>query len=526
MSINLRYYQEEAIDSIYQYLSTQPGNPIVALPTGTGKSVVIAAWCRLVTEHYPTQRILVATHVKELIQQNHEKLIANWPTAPAGIYSASVGRRDIAPITFVGIQTVAKRFGEFGKVDLLLIDECHLVGDGQNTQYLQFITGLKLANPHLRVIGLTATPYRLGMGMITDGGIFSDVCYDLTERQSFNRLVAQGFIAPLVCRKTTTELAVSAVHKQAGEYVQKELQDAVDKAPITAAALKEAVDLASDRKHWLVFAAGIKHANNIAHMLNLMGVPSIVVSGDMPKKQREQALLKYKNGEYRAVINNNVLTTGFDFPSIDLIVMLRPTSSPGLWVQMLGRGTRPAEGKSNCLVLDFAGNTRRLGPINDPVIPRKKSKGGGGTAPVRICPNCATSTRASVRVCEGCGHEFATVIKIEATASLQKVVADELPQIVNFKVDSVIYREHVKSGKPTSLRVTYVCGLRRFDEWICLEHESYAGHRAKLWWEERAKKPSPTSVVDALTRIDEIAQPAHIRVWINTKYPEVMGYDI
>jgi DNA repair protein RadD len=524
--MKLRYYQEEAVDSVYQYLSAQSGDPIVALPTGTGKSIVIAAWCRLVLEHYPGQRILVATHVKELIEQNHQKLLMHWATAPAGIYSASVGRREVAPITFVGIQTVAKRFAEFGKVDLLLIDECHLVGDGQNTQYLQFIHGLKLINPRLRVIGLTATPYRLGMGMITDGGIFTSVCYDMTERQSFNRLVAQGYIAPLICRKTTTELDVSAVHKQAGEYMQKELQDAVDKAPITAAALKETIELAGDRKHWLIFAAGISHANNIAQMLHLMRITSIVVSGDMPKKEREQALHKFKSGEYRAVVNYNVLTTGFDFPGIDLIVMLRPTSSPGLWVQMLGRGTRPIEGKANCLVLDFAGNTRRLGPINDPVIPRKKGKGGNGIAPVRICPNCATYNHASVRVCEACGQEFPTVIKIEASASLQQVVADDLPQIVNFQVDSVLYREHVKLGKPTSLRVTYVCGLRRFDEWVCLEHTSYAGHRAKLWWEERAKKPSPETVADALVRVNEIAQPSNIRVWINTKYPEIMGYEL
>ena len=520
-----RYYQSEAVDSIYQYFGTKKGNPVVAMPTGTGKSIVIAEFIRGVVEKYPGQRIVVATHVKELISQNHEKLMLLWPTAPAGIYSASVGRREIAPITFVGIQTVAKRAADFGKVDLLLIDECHLVGTGQNTQYLQFIEDLKKVNPHLKVIGLTATAYRLGMGMITDGGIFTDVCYDLTERQTFNRLIAEGFIAPLICRKTVTELDVTDVHKSGGEYVQKELQDAVDKAPITAAALKESLSMAHDRHHWLVFAAGITHAHHIAEMLNLMGVPAAVVSGDMPKKEREEVLRDFKSGKYRAVVNNNVLTTGFDFPGIDMIIMLRPTSSPGLWVQMLGRGTRPCEGKINCLVLDFAGNTRRLGPINDPVIPRKKGKGGGGTAPVRICPDCATYNHASVRVCECCGHEFPTVIKIDATASLQQVVADDLPQIVNFDVTSVSYFEHNKPGKPPSMKVVYMCGLRRFSQWVCFEHRGYAAHRAKLWWEERATKPCPTTTAEALTRVGEIKSPTQIRVWINTTNPEVLGYE-
>jgi len=522
--MKLRYYQEEAVDSIYQYFATQAGNPIVAMPTGTGKSVIIAEFCRRVLENYPGQKILVATHVKELIEQNHKKLVDHWPTAPAGIYSASVGRRDIAPVTFVGIQTVAKRAADFGKIDLLLIDECHLVGDGQNTQYLKFIGDLREVNPYLKVIGLTATPYRLGMGMITEGGIFNDVCYDLTERQTFNRLIAEGFISPLICRKTVTELDVSAVGKVGGEYIQKELQEAVDKTPVTAAALQEACSLGHDRKHWLVFSAGLTHAAHIAEMLTLMGVPAAVVSGDMQKADREKTIKEFRNGTYRAVVNNNVLTTGFDFPDIDMIVMLRPTSSPGLWVQMLGRGTRPCLGKENCLVLDFAGNTRRLGPINDPVIPRKKGKGGGGIAPVRICPACSCYNHASVRICDACGYEFPTIIKIEATSSLQQVIADDLPQIVNFDVTGVNYYEHVKVGKPTSLRVAYMCGLRRFEQWVCFEHPGYAAHRAKLWWDERAYKPSPLTVTEALSRKDELKTPTQIRVWINTKHPEVMGY--
>lgn len=524
--MQIRYYQQEAIDSIYQYFKVKTGNPVLALPTGTGKSVVVAEFIRSAVEKYPNQKIILATHVREIISQNHEKLLALWPTAPAGIYSASVGRREIAPITFVGIQTVAKRAADFARVDLLLIDECHLVGTGQNTQYLQFIEDLKKVNPYLKVIGLTATPYRLGMGMITDGGIFTDICYDLTERQTFNRLIAEGFISPLICRKTVTELDVSTVHKQGGEYMQKELQAAVDKAPITAAALDEALRLGQDRHSWLVFAAGIGHANNIAEMLNMMGIPAAVVSGDMPKQDRERVLRDFKAGIYRAVVNNNVLTTGFDFPGIDMIVMLRPTSSPGLWVQMLGRGTRPCPGKENCLVLDFAGNTRRLGPINDPVIPKKKGAGGGGTAPVRICPNCNSYSHASARHCEDCGYEFPTVIKIVATASLAQVIADDLPQIVSFDVTGVYYQEHSKPGKPTSLRVTYQCGLRRFDQWICFEHSGYASHRAKLWWDERAKSPAPSTVAEAIARIAEVKQPIRIRVWINTKHPEVLGYEL
>ena len=349
--MNLRPYQLAAVDSIYTYFAAKAGNPIVAMPTATGKSVVIAEFCKGVINAYPQQRILVATHQKELIEQNHQKLVDHWPQAPAGIFSASVGRREVAPITFVGIQTVAKKAALFGHIDLMLIDECHLVGASQNTQYLLFIEALKAVNPHLKVIGLTATPYRLGMGMLTEGGIFTDICFDLTERLTFNRLIAEGYLCPLISRKTAVELDVTEVEKQGGEFVQKQLQDAVDRSPITSAALKEAVAAGADRKHWLIFAAGLEHAAHISEMLNLMGVTCAVVSGELPKAERERLLLDFRLGKYRAVVNNNVLTTGFDFPGIDFIVMLRPTSSPGLWVQMLGRGTRILPGKANCLVL-------------------------------------------------------------------------------------------------------------------------------------------------------------------------------
>lgn len=521
----LRPYQNASIVSIYQYFAEKTGNPILALPTATGKSVILAGFVKGIFEAYSNQRILIATHVKELIEQNHEKLITHWPSAPAGIYSASVGRKDVAPITFVGIQSVAKKAELFGKVDLLLIDECHTVNDTANTQYRLFIDALHAINPYLKVVGFTATPYRLGLGMLTDGGIFDDICFDVTERHAFNRLIAQGYLSPVISKQTQVQLDVSDVSKIGGEYVQKELQEAVDKAPVTAAALEEAIKLGEGRKHWLVFAAGVEHAQHISEMLNLMGVPSAVVTGDLPKLERERILRDYKAGHYRAVVNNNVLTTGFDFPGIDMIVMLRPTSSPGLWVQMLGRGTRICEGKINCLVLDFAGNTRRLGPINDPIIPRKKGKGGGGVAPVRLCPECSTYSHASSRICEQCGFEFPKIIKIETTASHQAILADELPLIADFDVTSAEYRKHEKVGKPPSLRVTYFCGLRRFEEWVCLEHLGYAKIKAQAWWEERAKMPAPITIDEALSRIPELTPPIKIRVWINTKYPEILGYD-
>lgn len=544
-----RYYQAEAIDSVFNYFANgNTGNPLIAMPTGTGKSIVIGGFIQRVYSLYPTQRIMMLTHVKELIEQNYEKLLKMWPTAPAGIYSAGVGRRDVyAKITFAGIQSVVDKPEMFGHIDLILVDEAHLVSPKDNTSYTKFIAALTEVNPALKVIGLTATPFRLGLGMLTEGGMFDDICYDLTTLTAFNRLIAEGYLAPLVPRHTNSQLDLDGVRIQGGEFVNKDLQNAVDKEAITYRALTEAIELGHDRKHWLVFATGVKHAENIAHMLDSLGITAAVIHGGLAKGKREKILADFKSGKYQALVNNNVLTTGFDFPSIDMIIMLRPTNSPGLWVQMLGRGTRPvyadgydletlegrlnaiaAGSKQNCLVLDFAGNTRRLGPINDPVIPKKKGSKQGGSAPIRLCEQCQTYNHASKRHCENCGFEFPIGVKFGFKASTDALLADGSPQLEVFNVDRITYGLHRKRDRPDAIKVSYYCGLRVFHTFVCLEHPGFASKKAREWWRshwpEEAIPFTPTTTGDALAQVNQLKEPTRIRVWLNKKYPEIMAY--
>lgn len=548
--MKLRSYQEDAVKSIFQYFGKGcKGNPVCAMPTGTGKSVVIGAFIRKALELYPGTRVMKLTHVKELIEQNFEKLLAIWPTAPAGIFSAGLKRKDAGhPIVFGGVASVAKAtLEDFGRIDLLLVDECHLISPKESTMYQVIISQLKTLNPNLKVIGFTATHYRLGSGMITEaGGIFTDLCIDMTTREAFNWFIAEGYLSTLVPKRPGIELDLSGVHIHGGEYKQNELQDAVDKEEITFAAVKEMVAYGADRNHWLVFASGIGHAMHISSMLDSVGVPSTFVHSKMKNEDRDNAIADFKSGKFRAMVNNGILTTGFDFPGIDLIGMMRPTQSASLWVQMLGRGTRPlyAEGydlstasgrldaiangeKQNCLVLDFAGNTRRLGPINDPVLPQRKGKAKGGMAPVRICEVCGTYNHASVRFCSECGTEFPREIKINEYAGTDEIVAggSKEPEPVIFKVDRVVYARHSKMDKPDSIRISYFCGLRIFHEYICLEHEGFASKKSRDLWRERANDEPPETTDEALAQVEVLKTPTHIWVKTRGKYDEVIGYD-
>ena len=521
-----REYQVEAVKSIFAYFQTKPGNPLVAMPTATGKSVVIAMFAQAALYYYPATRIMVLTHVKELIAQNHEKLMALWPFASAGIYSAGLKRKDTRQsITFAGIGSVAKRAKEFGYIDIVMIDEAHMVSPAEETLYQKFLADLRLLNPQLKVIGFTATPWRLGTGHLTTGGIFTDVCFDITGMQAFNRLIAEGYLCPLIPKKTTQQLSTDGLHMRGGEFVQSELQFAVDKLEITAAALLETMEQGFERKHWLVFASGVQHAIHISDMLNDMGIAAIAIHSDMGDEARDKAILDFKAGKYRAAVNNNVLTTGFDFPAIDLIVMLRPTASTVLWVQMLGRGTRMHPDKKDTLVLDFSGNTRRLGPINDPVIPRKKGDKGGGEAPVKICVMCNTFNHTSVTHCVACGHEFHFAVKIKGTAGNEELLKLDLPVVEIFKVDHITYGMYEKLGRPPMMKTTYYCGLRAFSDYVCIQHDGFAQRKARQWWRERTGEPFPESTVHAMHMTDALRPATHLRIVVNKKYPEIIGYD-
>jgi DNA repair protein RadD len=472
----LRDYQERAINDLYSWFEKNPkGNPCLVLPTGSGKSHIIAALCKNALQIYPETRILMLTHVKELIEQNAEKMLQHWPGAPMGIFSASLRRKDLEePITFAGIQSIRSRAVEIGHIDLAIIDECHLVSHKDEGGYRKLLRELTDINPRLRVIGLTATPYRLGHGLITDEPA---LFHALLEPVSIEELVFKGHLASLRSKITKAKLDVSGVHKRGGEFIESELQAAVDKKLTNEAVVREVIERAGDRKAWLFFCTGVDHAKHMAETLQASGVTAECVTGDTPRRQREDILSNFKAGKIRALTNANVLTTGFDYPDIDLIAMVRPTMSASLYVQMAGRGMRPKSHIDHCLVLDFAGVVETHGPITA-VRPPKKKGDGSGEAPVKVCENCGELCHPTAKVCPHCGNPFPLPEPKQWKLADVDIMGMEG---VEMGVTSWRWRKHTSrtSGKDM-LAVTYYGSLSdpSVTEYLTVGYDGYAGQKA------------------------------------------------
>lgn len=523
--INLRPYQKEAIDSTFRYFADNDGNPLIVLPTGTGKSVVIAEFCRQTLKDWPDTKILVVTHVRELIKQNHDELKTLWPEAPAGINSAGLKKRDYDPsIVFCGIQSVHKKASKFVKVDLVLIDEVHLVPRKTNTMYQRFLSNLKIMNPHMRVIGLTATPYRLDSGLLHTGkeALFDAVSYEAELKD----MVDQGYLTRLMSKQPKTRLDVSSVSIRGGEFVAGELERAVDRTDVNESVVREIVVLGAERKSWLIFCAGVKHATHIAEIVRRYGVSCETIFGDTPSAERDRIVRDFKAGKIRALASMGVLTTGFNAPAVDLLAVLRPTESTGLYIQIMGRGMRNSPGKEDCLVLDFAGNIARHGPV-DRVNPKKpRQSDGEGVAPTKTCPKCQSIVFAGTSECPDCGYRWPpTPIAIDQTATTLPVMSMNAPSEW-FKVNSVSYRLHKKAGSPDSMRVEYRCGIALHSEWVCFDHKGYPHDKALRWWQRRMTGPGilPKSTADAIEKSESLRKPTEIKVRKNGKYTEIVEF--
>jgi DNA repair protein RadD len=524
-----RKYQQEAHDAAWKYLAEQAGNPIVVLPCGAGKSLVIAMLCRQALEF--EARVVVVAHRKELLQQNLSAVKSLLPDVSAGIYSAGLKSRETkADVVIAGIQSVYRKAFDLGERSLILLDECHLVSDDDDTMYKQFISDIRSVNQKSRVIGLSATPFRLGSGPLCGRNkTFQKICHE-----SFTGdLINQGFLCPITNKPSEVQVNLSGLQLRGGEFIEKEMQAVFDTEGNTLAACQETVAKCNDRHSVIVFSSGVAHAEHIAEILNrLTGERVGVVTGETIPIERAALLSDFKSMSLRWLVNCDVCTVGFDAPNIDCVVVMRATMSPGLWSQICGRVLRKHPSKTNGLVLDFGLNAARHGSIDDKNYGRASTGfTGTRTSPAenngrgKECPNCGQDVAARCSECLDCGFVFP--VKHEASADHESAITGQTPPEV-WTVCSVGCARHTKKNDPEAhptLRIDYDCqqdGMMKqtISEWVCIEHSGYARTKAGLWWQARSLLDCPDDITEAidLFRRGALRNPATITTEREGKY--------
>lgn len=545
-----RWYQTEANDAVWTYLSEKQGNPVVVLPTGAGKSLLIAILIQQALEF--GGRVVVLAHRKELLQQNADEIRGLIPGVDVGIYSAGLKSRQIEnAVVVAGIQSVFRKAADLGRRHLVLVDEAHLISGLEETMYRTFLTGIMdltgimEANEGLRIVGLTATPFRTGTGPICGPDrIFQRIVFEAQTGQ----LIAEGFLCPITNKAAEAEVNTEKVGLRGGEFIESEMQAAFDTDDNVDAACLEILKKCEGRHSVLVFASGVHHAEQIAKTLTAMlwatpGEVVAVVTGETMPIERAEILRRFIAQELRFVVNVDVLTTGFNAKCVDAIAILRATMSPGLFCQMVGRGLRLHPSKTNCLLLDFGGNIARHGSIDDPNFGYSEGRPGSKRAAVaaqngrgKECPACGLDVSANSRTCPECGFLFP--FNHNATADEESQLTGEMPP-ETWQVVDVHFKRHTKKGDPDApptVRADYVVkqpeaegnlSTKVISEWVCPEHQGFARKIFCAWWDARSICDFPDTVEDALSLIaDGVCRvPVTITTKRDGKYTRIISCD-
>ena len=528
--MELRYYQREALDAAYADIRTNKNGTLIVLPTGSGKSAVIATAAKEAAQKWGA-RVLIISHVRELIEQVADtilKVLGTWDAkALVGIYSAGLKSRDTSePIICASIQSIFSKAPALGRFDLVLIDEAHLVPPDGEGMYQRFLADCRVINPELRVVGLTATDFRLGSGYIHgEGRMFQTLCYEAKVRS----LIDQGFLCSLR-GKDGGSPDLTGVRIKGGEYEPQSLSTALAEVDVVASACREIEKYGQGRNAGIVFCCSVEHAGMVTAELKKNGQSAEVIVGDTPSQERSDLIASFKARQIRFLVSVGVLTTGFDAPHVDLIVLMRPTLSPSLYVQKVGRGLLVIHYKKDCLVLDLAGVIAEHGPIDDVRIKEKK-KGDGGAPPTKTCPQCAEILPASAIVCHCCGHEMPREIARHdaeaANVSPLKQMREEVETVKRVK-----WMVHAKRGAeektPKTLRVIYEYGFHKdVSEWICLEHSGFARRKAEDWWRLHVGEgKAPVTAIEALEWMDRnenrLRWPSSLKLRFAERFPEII----
>ncbi|MDR2350255.1 MAG: DEAD/DEAH box helicase [Deltaproteobacteria bacterium] len=553
--MELRDYQKKAVDVLWEDL---PKERFVLLEaaTGSGKTVMFAELIRRYMVRYPKMRILVVAHRQELVLQAFRKLVRVWPDGveKIGLACNGAGPIDISKAVTIGsVQTLVRRNFD-SDFRLVIADECHHIPHMEaGGSFRKLLDKLEAANPDVRILGVTATPFRLGHGYV-----YGDKCLPgrtnhfprLNHRIGMDELTKKGFLVPVRAKEAAAMREnLDKIALVRGDYDLNELSGLYEKEYNLKLAVEAYERLGEGRKNALVFAVSIEHANKLRDAFLAAGHPAGSLSSLNSNEERVKALADFDDGGTNVLVNVGILTEGWDNPKVDLILMCRPTKAPALFAQMVGRGTRTMEGKKDVLILDLAENFKTHGRPEFPRVVSDRKRKRRVSSDYVTCPGCREYVRTPAETCPVCGHRFGGVrrgkpaVVREAgnpkedagatadAADRAKVTPapetgpekETIPATPAEKKERVkffrVMRTTSKRGNLLAVVLVFLESGEYVSHWVDIEGNCSPGGRwraEKFWRELSGGLDAPESVNDAIARANELRIPGEVTiVWKN-----------
>jgi len=540
----LRPYQIIALEVMHGALQAQD-ILLLQAATGAGKTIIITRMINRYFHDHQGRRFLILMHKRELVEQFMSAFIrfTNVPPSEVGIVCSGMNRRQLDRRVTIGtIQTFVNCLDEFPGADLVVVDETHRVGHASESQYQQILDRLREYKPDHKVIGVTATAYRLGHGMI-----YGDRCKpgrvnffpDLTHRITYQELRDSGYLMPLVGKIAAPETLTADLLNVdvSGDYNLTQLGGVMGRPVYIKAAVEAYRQYGMHHQHVCVFACTIEHCEALVAEFRADGFSAVPIHSKLSSVERTANLAGWRAGKYSIAVSVNILIEGFDFKALSCLIFCRPTKSPTVFIQAIGRILRMEAGKSEALLIDLTNNAASFGfDLDNPRFTIPSGKDGAGEAPTKVCGNeqCLLPVHAALRVCPHCGFEFPleTIPGCDAVGEMKHVEFNVPDPPEWYEVESMEIGEFCskKSGKMMGRIVFEYGGLYRkkiVSQFFCLpdQYSGYAVERSMLTWRKFCDEPFPQTVDEFTFLRDFIRQPVGILLDENGKYAEIKDFD-
>jgi DNA repair protein RadD len=490
-------------------------------------------------------------HKKELIKQfvNTFENFTEIPAHDIGIACAGISQEMFIErrIVIASVQTFVNQIGKYPGADMVVVDETHRVSHHEETQYKKVLTRLREYKPRHKVLGITATAYRLGHGMI-----YGDRCRpghenffpELTHRITYKSLVQDGYLMPLkgyVSADRDTIEEIQGVRTSAGDYVMAAAGQVMSKHVESAVDAYE--KYAIGHKSIAVFACTISHAEALLNAFTSRGYDAVCVHSKMSSYDRDESLRLWHSGQVQFAISVNILVEGFDFPKLSCLIMCRPTKSPVVFIQAIGRILRKAEGKTEALLVDMTGNVKEFGlDLANPCFTIPKWVEGEGEMPEKVCPGelpdgqvCGARLHPAILECDNCGYQFSKEETNKVLGIMEEVEFVQLSPPEWQEVEHMHISEHVSKNGKILLRLRFELASygynysKQVSVWFCFSdyYDGYAVKKSEERWKLFSLAPFPQSVEEALLLEDSIQTPAKILCSLTEdgKYLNALDFD-